>query len=386
MRVCYFSEAYYAGHGGRTHAREFFGALERHPAVSTAAVVPLDVAPKREGTAIAGLRLPYHWRLFASFWLRGTKYYPRLRAYLQRRAFDWLILRATAYSTLMLSLLQRDFPTLRLALEVNASLFVEELHAIPLRRAFRRFEAMQFNRAERVICVSQALSEMLCEVGLDRRRLLVCHNGVNPEQFFPDPAARAALRGALGFGDDRIVLGYLGGMERFRDLPLLVDAVADMRAAGARHLALIFAGDGDDGPAVRARIDARRADLEGAVAFLGWLPYERGRATVAAFDIALFPFSQQYGSPQKLFEYLAAGKAVIGPDVAAVREVFRDGEQMLLVRDVGQLKLAIARLAADPGLRQRLGERGRADVLTRHTWSAVAERIVSSLAEDRCAS
>lgn len=386
MRVGYFSEAYFSTHGGRTHAREFFAALERHPAVREAVIVPLEVAPKREGAALGPVRVPYHWRLFLSFWLRGTKYYPLLRRFLIEHALDWLVMRATAYSTLMIALLRRDFPGLRLALEVNASLFAEELAAIPLHRALRRFETAQFNRAQRVICVSRALADDLAAFGLERERVAVVHNGVNPRLFEPDPASGAALRHELGFGPRRVVLGYLGGMERFRRLPLLVDAVADLRASGRRELALVFAGDGDDGAAVRERIEARRSDLGDAVAFLGWQPYERGRATVSAFDIALFPFSQEYGSPQKLFEYLAAERAVIGPDVAAVREVFRDGEQMRLVRDVPGLQRAIVELAGDPALRQRLAACGRAHVIASCTWEINADRVVRALLEAPCAS
>ena len=95
-------------------------------------------------------------------------------------------------------------------------------------------------------------------------------------------------------------------------------------------------------------------------------------------DIAVMPSSNWYGSPIKIFEYGAMGRAVIGPDVPPVREVMSDGEEGMIVPagSVEALRGAMHRLAVNPALRERLGGRFRRRVLRDYTWDSVAERLI----------
>ena len=71
---------------------------------------------------------------------------------------------------------------------------------------------------------------------------------------------------------------------------------------------------------------------------------------VAGFDIALQPRVVAYASPLKLFEYMAAGKAIVAPDQPNIREVLVDGVTALLFDPAAPdtMWTAIRRLAADP--------------------------------------
>jgi glycosyltransferase involved in cell wall biosynthesis len=83
-------------------------------------------------------------------------------------------------------------------------------------------------------------------------------------------------------------------------------------------------------------------------------------------------------SPLKLFETMACGLPVVASDLPAIRDVVRDGENGLLFAqgDAGALAAALRRLRDDPGLRARLGERGRRDV-QRYAWPERARRILA---------
>ena len=101
---------------------------------------------------------------------------------------------------------------------------------------------------------------------------------------------------------------------------------------------------------------------------------------LSAFDICAMPHprSEQfayYTSPLKLFEYMAAGKAIIASDLPAWSDVVIDGETALLVPpdDIGAWRMAIERLREDRGLRRRLGERARERALAGYSWEARAE-------------
>ena len=66
------------------------------------------------------------------------------------------------------------------------------------------------------------------------------------------------------------------------------------------------------------------------VQIVGLVAHEAIPGLVAGFDIALQPRVVAYASPLKLFEYMAAGKAIVAPDQPNIREVLVDGETALL--------------------------------------------------------
>ena len=94
------------------------------------------------------------------------------------------------------------------------------------------------------------------------------------------------------------------------------------------------------------------------------------------------PDSNNYGSPMKLFEYGALGKPVVMPRYSPIEEVLEDGVNGLMFEPGSVVDMAdkIVRLAKDPALRARLENRLKHDVLTNHTWTKNAERILEKLA------
>src|SRR5207249_9997105 len=131
---------------------------------------------------------------------------------------------------------------------------------------------------------------------------------------------------------------------------------------------LLLVGDGPHRPALEAM--ARDLGIRPWVVFTGPVPFERVPDYLAAMDIAVMPSSNWYGSPIKIFEYGAMGRAVIGPDTAPVREVLADEEEGLIIPagSVAALQAALSRLAGNPLLRKQLGERFRERVLRQYTW------------------
>ena len=85
-----------------------------------------------------------------------------------------------------------------------------------------------------------------------------------------------------------------------------------------------------------------------------------------------------FGSPTKLFEYMAMGKAIAASALDQIAEVLEHGRTALLVApgDSVELAAAIRRLAGDPPLRAELGRNARAAALARHTWRQNAARVL----------
>jgi glycosyltransferase involved in cell wall biosynthesis len=91
--------------------------------------------------------------------------------------------------------------------------------------------------------------------------------------------------------------------------------------------------------------------------------------------------SEFFGSPTKLFEYLAMGKGIVASRLGQVGEVIIDGENGLLVEpgDADGLARAIERLAVDGELRSQLGAAARKTAIERYTWRHNAARVFDAI-------
>jgi glycosyltransferase involved in cell wall biosynthesis len=244
-------------------------------------------------------------------------------------------------------------------------------------RFVRLAEALErriLRRAGAVVTVTEAQRRFLEEKRLGGADITVTHNAVDPAIF--DPGAYPGARAAAGLDDDALVVGFVGTMNRWQSMPVLLPVMRAVLSA-RREAAFLLVGDGEH----RADLEeaCRREGLLGRVRFTGRKAHAQVPPLVAAMDIAVLPDSNGYGSPMKLFEYLAMGKAVVAPRVGPVEEVVRDGETGLLIDggNAEQLAERVLRLASDPELRRRLGAQGRAEVLARHTWRRNAETVLA---------
>lgn len=123
---------------------------------------------------------------------------------------------------------------------------------------------------------------------------------------------------------------------------------------------------------------------EGAqVLFAGHLPHAQVMSRLAAACIAVLPnrddTDSSFTSPIKLFEYMAAGCAIVASDLPALREILTE-EEAIWVRpgDPDALAAGIRCLGEDALLASRLGQRVR-DKSTRYTWDARADRLIAIL-------
>ncbi len=260
-------------------------------------------------------------------------------------------------------------------LEVNAPIEERrEHHGYPLYRLGERREREKLALADRVVCVTSPLRAYLAARGADPERIAVIPNAVRPEDFVAEPAARAELRRRLGIGADQVAVGFVGRFGFWRGMLALMEAASQVAAATPRmHFVLV--GDGQLMPTVRQFIAER--GLDARVTLTGSVAPAAVPAHAMALDIGVLAGSPWYSSPIKLFEYGAAGLAVIAPRVPAVEEVIAHGREGILIppEDPAALAGAILALVADEPRRRMLGAQYRERVLAEFTWDRVAQRI-----------
>jgi glycosyltransferase involved in cell wall biosynthesis len=272
-----------------------------------------------------------------------------------------------------------------LVLEYNGSeIWVADHWDQPFRRRdlFLGLEEANLRHADLIVVVSEVLREELLARGVPGERILALPNGVDPGRYHPGLDGAAGRR-RLGF-EGRTVVGFIGTFGVWHGAPVLARAAALVlrERPGSRFL---FVGDGPE----RSRTETmlREAGLGNRVEFTGLVPQDEGPAHLAAMDILAAPHvpnpdgSRFFGSPTKLFEYMAMGKAIVASRLEQIGDVLEHERTGILVppADETALARAIVRLIDAPDLRERLGGAARRRALERHTWAANVRAIVERL-------
>lgn len=380
MRILYYCPEYFCRHGGRTHARGFYDALKLLPAVSGRFLHPTSDPrnnPQNNSDNIESPReklwfLPRTFRQIVRYFKPKHHLTQLLIQKINTNACDVIIIR-TGMNLPSLKEIKNACPDTLICLEINSAYFDESLPGIPFRSVFQRWEVARFNRADAIVVVSSYLKSYMETRGMPSKQLLVNQNGVNAVHI--DRTNQGDIRKHYGIPQNAFVLGYIGGMEPFRRLPEVISYIAMLRRAGHYDIHLLMIGDGMDMPAVQAAIRAEGDILENAVKLTGWLEHSEVTKSLAMFDIAIFPFTNPYCSPLKLFEYMGAGVPTIGPDTPTVREVFKDGVHLKLVKQDGSNFVStVLDMKTDLQLRSVLSNNGRRLVLKEYTWKKNAQR------------
>ncbi len=182
-------------------------------------------------------------------------------------------------------------------------------------------------------------------------------------------AASPDVRASLGARDDTPLVGLVGGLRVMKGHRVVVEAAARLAARGLRPR-FAFVGQGGMESEIRRAIAGH--GLESQVTLAGFVPDLP--ATLAALDVALYVPLESDGMSRVIFEYLAAGRAVIAARVGVIPEILADDQHALLVPggDAEALADALARLLADRSLRARLAAAGRRLFLERFSGARLA--------------
>jgi glycosyltransferase involved in cell wall biosynthesis len=248
-----------------------------------------------------------------------------------------------------------------------------------LARLARR-EAQVWRRAEGYVTITAGLAQELSgRFGLREHVAVV-----------PDGARVPPKRGLPPFQERRQppferLVAYAGHLYAWKGVDVLLEALARVPDAQG----LIVGGPGAEPDLARLQELARRLGIESRLTFTGLVEPARvpdllQRARVLVLPNPASAISLRYTSPLKLFEYLAAGRAIVASDLPSIREVVHDGEEALLVApgDADALARGIRRVLDDPALADRLAAAAAA-LAPEYSWARRAERLEALFDEVR---
>ncbi len=180
----------------------------------------------------------------------------------------------------------------------------------------------------------------------------------------------ACLAG-MGLSPAHRYVGFMGNFAHWQGVPLLVDALPDMLRVRP-NIHLLLAGQGPDREAAETR--ARELGVAENVTFLDPVAYDRIPLFLGALDVALLPtrpcFYVEAGrSPMKLYDYAAAGKAIVAAAISGLEAWAEEGWLVTYSPgDAADLAAAVVAIVNDPGRRQTLETRARQVAETRFAW------------------
>ena len=267
-------------------------------------------------------------------------------------------------------------------LTVDADLLLEaDVMGDPItgirRKAAQWAAGKSYELANQIITVSDPTKENLVgNWGVPAEKIKVIPNGVNVAHFQQHIDTKQ-VRAELGLGEAPIVM-FVGGFQRWHGLDKLLEALA-LVSKILPEVRLLLVGDGPARPFVEENI--YRLNLEKSVTITGFLPHARIPQLLAVADVVTVPYPQlpqeMWFSPLKLYEYMAAGKAIVASSAGQIKNVIRHNENGLLVApgDVADLAQACLHLLQNEAERKRLGTNARREAETEHTWARQIERL-----------
>ncbi len=268
-------------------------------------------------------------------------------------------------------------------------------------------EKLNLKQAAYIVTVSEILHEDLKNQGVPTAKIIVYPNCIDPDIFNPQRFRDEDLnnlRHQYHIPVNAVILSFIGtfgkwhGAENLaRSIKYLIDFKSDWLDQHKIHFLLI--GDGSQMPAVQAILN--NTGDHPLVTFTGIIPQHLSPLYLAASNIVLSPHvpnadgSRFFGSPTKLFEYMAMGKGIIASNIEQIGDVLKNSlhvDQLDQVQNpedklailckpgsTAELSQAMMFLVENPQIRTQLGMNARKAALNSYTWQKHVDNILKSI-------
>lgn len=247
-----------------------------------------------------------------------------------------------------------------------------------------KIENFALQNADVIGVVSEVTKNQIKDLCENESKIVINPNGVDPEKFSPDVDGNQ-IKKELKL-ENYFVVGFIGTFSRWHGVETLFDAAVKVIEQNDK-IKFLLIGDGN----LKSNLELKthQLGLDEKIIFTGIIPHNRAPEYLAACDVLVSPHlgfedgTKFFGSPTKLFEYMAMGKPIIASDLEQIGEIIQNEINGLKFSpgNVDQLVKCIFRLFKDPELGARLGKKAREDVIQNYTWKQNAYRVLSRVFE-----
>ncbi len=211
---------------------------------------------------------------------------------------------------------------LPIILEINDSCLVHRVRHLFFQSLAKRVEQWIFSHATGLVFISSRFQQVAVDTYPNIAPSVVSPNAADLDQFVIDEQAAQQLRQQLHI-EDKVVVGYVGAFVHWHGIDWFVDMIAE-RLKDYPDIVLLLVGDGACYESIKQRIASAGAEQQ--IILPGRVAHDQVPVYLSAMDYGILPDSNDYGSPMKLFEFMAMGKGMVAPDFTPIAEVVADGE------------------------------------------------------------
>jgi glycosyltransferase involved in cell wall biosynthesis len=261
---------------------------------------------------------------------------------------------------------------------------------------FLEAEELAFRQATVITSISEHVHNDVVARSGNSLKVLVNPNGVDCDEYAPaKPDERRSIRASLGLPDGAPVIGFIGTFGGWHGIDVLAEALPQI-CRGAPEVRFLLIGDGNLKPKILDVIV--QYGLHGQVVDVGRTEQREGARILKAADIFVSPHSSHmrdtpfFGSPTKLFEYMALGGGIVASDLEQIGVVMspalrpadfarnsvtvRDERGVLCKPgDVGDFVSGVLALVRHRDVAEALGRNAREAALREFSWARHVARI-----------
>jgi len=232
------------------------------------------------------------------------------------------------------------------------------------------------------IAISHRLADEWTARGIPPDKVVILHDGVDIDSFHL-VSGQAAVRKQLDLPPGKKIVLYTGSLFADRGVERILDL-----ARYFRNASFVIVG----GPEERTKYyadEARKQRLPN-ITMVGRIAHHKVKEYLTAADVLLMIWSSKvrtinYCSPLKMFEYMAAGRIIVGDAFPTIREVLTDGKNALLAdpNSFCDLKDKLSQ-ALDYAYPNAIAASAKRLAFERYSWKSRAEAILNSIGVKRC--
>jgi len=270
-------------------------------------------------------------------------------------------------------------------------------------------EEAMLRHAHLVVTISEVLRDELIVRGAEPARIVCYPNCIDPLVFSPERFSqneREALRAHYGIPVDSTVLAFIGTFGQWHGAEVLAEAISRLHVQESEWLVqhkvhFLLVGDGLKMPLVRTTIEGSGASAICTLA--GLVPQDQAGLHLAASDVLVSPHvpnsdgTRFFGSPTKLFEYMAMGKGIVASNLDQIGDVLSpgldasalpagapddDNPELAVLCEPGNLEELIRGMkfmVERQDWRSILGRNARRRALDKYTWGHHVQAIIDGL-------
>jgi glycosyltransferase involved in cell wall biosynthesis len=271
-------------------------------------------------------------------------------------------------------------------------------------------EKIALDSADLIVTVSDELGYDLKRRGIPDNRIVVYPNCVDPEVFNPHRFAAdelAALRGRHGIPTDALVVGFIGTFGQWHGVEFLAQCIRDLVRddidwVRQRRIHFLLVGDGLKMPVVRQFVG--QPPTSEYVTLTGLVAQSKAAKYLACADLLVSPHvpnadgSNFFGSPTKLFEYMAMEKPIVASALGQIEDVIAGrgatklgamppgaGDMCGFLFEPGnaqEFKRVLRQVVDDMPAAAKRATAARVEILNRYTWKRHVDAVLARMSEN----